>query len=141
MTPIEDFAWVAERSECTLARVFEVLRQQVMEDVKIRQGKRAPIATVWAERFSHGFRFVDGNNSFTVLLEGEGLDERVSFLKESQTIKATRNNGEIIIEGAPTLNVEGKCVLKIGSEDQPIWYFRKCALESLFFDTGYLTRP
>jgi hypothetical protein len=141
MTPLDDFAWVKERSECTVARVFEILRQQVMEDVKVRQGLCAPVASIWPERFSHAFRFLDSSNSFTVLLEGEQLNERVSFMRESRTIKATSTNGDVIIEGTPSLNVEGKCVLKIGAEEQPIWYFRKRALESLFFETGQSTRP
>jgi hypothetical protein len=136
MTPTEDFTWVHERYECSLSKVFNLLRKQVRGDVEARE-KMVP-----REDFrlgpgaSHHFAFVDGATNFEVTLEGRGLSERVSFLREPRTIKATNTNGELIIEGSPTLNPEGICVLKIASKEFPVWYFRKLALEELFFESG-----
>lgn len=132
----EDSTWVHQRHECSLGKVFELLRTQVRDDVAARQKMVAPEDFRIGPGASHSFTFVDGANSFTVKLEGRGLDERVSFLREPLSIKATNTNGEIIIEGSPTLNPERECVLKIASKEFPIWYFRKLALEELFFESG-----
>jgi len=136
MTPSDDFEWVHERYECSLNKVFNLLRKQVRDDVEARQKMVPQEDFRLGPGASHVFAFVDGGNSFTVTLEGRGLNERVSFLREPHTIKATNTNGELIIEGSPTLNPEGACVLKIGSKEHPIWYFRKLALEELFFESG-----
>jgi hypothetical protein len=139
MTPIENFDWVRERSTCTLRSVFESLRQQVKQDVEIRQSLRPTVPVFGAEGmrgFNHCFRFSENPTSFTVTLEGEVGHALVSFLLEPHSIKATDTNGTLVIEGTPSLNAEGKCVMRIASEDYPVWYFRMKALETLFFNTG-----
>jgi len=136
MTPIEDFMWVRERYECSLSKVFDILRKQVRDDVEARQKMVSPEDFRLGPGASHSFAFLDGGNNFTVKLKGHTVSERVSFLREPHTIKATNTNGELIIEGSPTLNPAGQCVLKIGSKEFPIWYFRKLALEELFFESG-----
>jgi hypothetical protein len=137
MTTAKDFEWVKERAECSVVRVFELLRQQVQEDIKIRQEMRPSQINFGAGTgYGYGFRFLDGRDNFVVLLEGSRLNERVSFLREPTTIKATDTSGELILEGAPSLNPEGECVMRIKEKEFPIWYFRKAALEKLFFESA-----
>jgi len=137
MTPIKDFAWVKERCECSVKQLFSILRQQVQADVKARQEMRASLVDFGAGTgYSHSFRFIDGSDNFAVLLEGQHLNERVSFALESTKIKATDTDGTLIVEGTPSLNIEGHCVLKNQSKEYPLWYFRKTALERLFFESG-----
>lgn len=138
MMPIEDFEWIKERSECSLPAVFELLRQQVRRDVDTRQKMRRPQELITGGAgYVYSFKFLEGgSDNFTVILEGAHLNERVSFLREPHSIKATDADGEKIVEGTPRLNPDGKCVLKIGAKEHPIWYFRKWALEKLFFESG-----
>ena len=134
MIPAEDFAWIKERKECSLASVFEMLRQQVKEDVRIRHGMVSDMANVgMPNRYTHAFKFIDSGNSFTVLLEGEQLNHRVCFSRESDRIKVTDTNGEQILEAIPSLNLKGECIMRIEKQDYPLWYMRLKTLEHLFF--------
>lgn len=70
MTPMEDLAWVRERSECSLAAVFELLRQQVKRDVDDRKELSKPISDFQGRPgYAYGLSITEGQDSFTVLLE------------------------------------------------------------------------
>jgi hypothetical protein len=134
MTLSEDFKWVQERSECSLFTVFQLLRQQVTQDVTARQEMCKPIADREGRPvYAHSFDINEAGNSFTVTLVGHQLNERICFLLESDSIKVTNTEGTVILEATPSLNVEGKCIAKIGKLEYPLWYVRMMALERLFF--------
>lgn len=130
MTHFDDFPWVKERSECSLTTVFEMLRQQVAQDVKVRQGPSA-ISGQPNSGLSHGFSITETSESFTVSLDANTLHERVSFVRRAHNIQIINTNGGLILEATPNLNAEGKCVVKVRDQEYPLWYFRKMALEHL----------
>lgn len=134
--PIDDFPWIKERSECSLSKIFAMLRQQVSRDITIRESMRQPLFPEEANsRFSHTFTMTEDSDSFTVLLDGtDRLHERVVFVRGERSIKVMDTNGTTMFEATPSLNIEGKCVVKVKDKEYPLWYVRKMALEHLFFD-------
>src|SRR3989442_1756760 len=126
MTPIDDFPWVKERAECSLTKVFEMLRQQVAQDVKIRQEMRQPIFEGAPNpMFGYGFSITESGDTFAVLLDAHNTHERVTFVRGAHSIQVKNTNGEPLFEAAPSLNAEGKCIVKIGKQEYPLWYARK----------------
>ncbi len=134
MTMGDDFPWVQKRSECSLGKVFELLRQQVAQDVQVRQNVRQSVSDIGGRpNYNHSFTITEARDSFTVMLEGNQLHERVSFLLEPHSIKVSGTNGELMFEAYPSLNADGQCIVKVDRREYPLWYMRMLALEKLFF--------
>jgi hypothetical protein len=119
----EDFNWVAARSKCSVAAVFETLRLRVRDDVQRRNG-------LLGRNDGWTFEFSD---------EGDGRNHA----KVSGVVTFSRNGRRILIHGEDidvdltaivTLDPSGACKLVIGEAMYSDWEVRRMALEHLFFE-------
>jgi hypothetical protein len=130
MTP---FDWVTARSECSIIRFFDLLRERVDSDVRKVSGLNKPGIV---------FRF-DADiapEKFMVSRERDlgGFKEQLSivFERHEGKISARRRAAqinEILFDGIPTMNEEGECVFVIDKVPMRIWQVSPKALEELFF--------
>jgi hypothetical protein len=126
---MENFDWVQERFQCSLSEVFETLKIEVEQDVATRERLRPK-----NEAHQHyAFKFVSRGQTFSALLEGSRLHKSVMFSLESNHISIRRDGTDSALMATPTLNDEGRCLLKIGNKEYERWQVRKMALEDLFF--------
>ena len=117
--------WVKERANCTLAKVFEALRQQVTHDVEARNSL-GPASN------SPRFSMLNNGESFTVLDE-RGSHKAVIFSR-GQTAIVVRDEKDIVaFDAKPAMSDDGNCRLAISGREREIWQASKQALESLFF--------
>jgi uncharacterized protein (DUF2252 family) len=126
LTEIDNFDWVRERSACSLAKAYEVLKLQIQQDVDTRKAIRSPIE---AYRFS----ILVNGDSFAVLKEGNKIRETVIFALTDKAIEVRDKNHDTIFEATVTLSDGGKCRLMVGGQEREFWHVRKIALEKLFF--------
>jgi|ERR1035441_276869 hypothetical protein len=128
----ENFDWVTARNECSIRNVFETLRLQIENDIKIMNES---LLLNQKKRYSYGIAAAVGG--FTVFLEGvAGSRHSVLFsITEKGSILVRTEEGEPVLEGKPTVCDDGKCRLKIEGRERELWHVRKMALEDLFFHT------
>jgi hypothetical protein len=124
---MENFDWVTALASCSVGVVFETLKQQVQEDVETRQG-RLPKAD------HYGFRFVSGNDTFSVLVEGNKIHKSVAFSQKGKIIAVRGDSDGPNFDATLTLSDTGDCKVKIDGQERELWQMRKKALEKLFFD-------
>lgn len=123
-----DFDWVTERSSCSPSQVFEKLKLQVIEDVRLRSSLPP-----------NGLKFavVKNGSSFFVTKQNVGElvqpGHSVKFTLTEDAIEVCGGRGAETFEAAPTLSDDGKCRLKINEQEHQFWQFRRRALEALFF--------
>jgi hypothetical protein len=125
-----DFDWVAARSRCSLAVVFQQIASEVEEDVRKRNAK-------CPKDCGYEFSVIGPSASaFTVLLTGDRVDRKlVKFNQTSKGITVHKDGSlKPSIEASLTLNNDGECRLKIGTGEYDFWQFRRMALEELFFE-------
>jgi hypothetical protein len=123
-----DFNWVSERAACSLAIIFGTLKLQVREDVKTRTDLRP-------DQPHYGFKFADhAPDAFIVGLDAEPAHYSILFKLESKKIEIS-GDGIKTFEATPTVNDEGKCLLKVNGVEREFWQVRRMALEKLFFET------
>jgi hypothetical protein len=121
--------WVPLRAKCSVIEVFERLREEAQMDVTEREKIRES-----EKRSDYHFKFIDGNDTFTIALEG-GLDvrRRVRFSLKESHIEITKDDGSSLL-ASTALNEEGRCVLRINNQNCERWQVRKMALDHLFFE-------
>lgn len=125
--------WVGARAKCSVAVVFENLRNGARRDVHTRN-EQLP------DRSNYVFRFAELPNttdSFSVIREGgrgTGADI-VRFSWSAQTIEIESQSGRVNMRATLTLNLKGECRLLVNNEELEEWHVRKKALEGLFFDS------
>jgi hypothetical protein len=127
--------WVRERAACTVATVFNALRNEIGEDVEaVNQALSIPETS----RFQ-----VDVHSDGSTIFIG-----RPNMLSRVRVIIGV-SDGRIIVNeewngtkwsASIGLNDEGRCTLRLCDEkgestaiEMEHWQFRKRALESLFF--------
>ena len=125
-----NFDWVKAFSECSLSKVFEELKTQVEADIKTRKALQDKERT-WGGHY--GFQFINGNDTFKVMLESNARREVVKFTLGDKSILVTDSQGETILEAFLTLNDLGECRVKINGQERELWHMRRLALEQLFF--------
>lgn len=122
---MSEFNWVKERQKCSAVAIFERLRNEVEQDVEIRNGLRGPLPL-------YSYHFSSTTTAFTVTLEETNQPHRTArFFLEDEVISVEVN--EQSMRATVTLNDAGECTLKIGNNEIGFWQFRKRALEKLFF--------
>jgi len=134
----DDFDWVTARNNCSIRGVFEILRLQIENDVKIRNDQ---LQSEGKRKYSYGITVVLGGG-IVVYLEGEGVEGFVGT-SQSVALSITQNGGilacdennEPILEAYPTTSDDGKCRLKVNGQERELWHVRKTVLEKLFFHT------
>jgi hypothetical protein len=125
----ENFNWVKERSHCSLAVIFKELEHGVREDIATLQQlyPKDPAS----------FDVSSSRNCFTVLLIANPMTSMITnsveFLLTREGIKVEDKDKTESLTVNLTLNHEGQCKLKVGTEELDQWQFRKMILEKLFF--------
>jgi hypothetical protein len=124
------FNWVSERSQCSLPKVFYILRQQVEEDVKTRNSLRPANSP-------YDFSVAENIDEFRVILaaknETQEVRESVIFSLAAHAVLVKDDQGAPLFEIVATLNEEGKCELYVNQQKQYFWQVRRRALEGLMF--------
>ena len=122
----QDFDWVMARSECSAAKVFEALKDELRADIALRDGQLELARLPW--KFS-----IDIGSAILITKEGNRISGSVVFELDGQKIVARNSNREVIAEATLTLNREGDCRLKVNGEELNSWQFRKLILEEFLF--------
>lgn len=124
----ENLDWVKARHECSIGKIFQTLRLQVVEDATRRNECLLP-----GERARYFFDIADGANGFVVFVSMHGTNHAVEFaLTKDGTIQVGRRDN-LLFTAVPTVSNDGKCRLKVGNDELELWQVRKKALEDLFF--------
>ena len=124
-----EFDWVAERSACTLPKLFRQLREEIEGDVKERNAQRPDNAL-------YEFLVEDKDSSFVVVLHAADYRRTVTFLFEDHAIIVLDPSGNQMFEVTLLFTDEGKCRLKAKEENREPWQVRRMALEDLLFRTA-----
>ena len=131
MTP--SFDWVTARSECSLNRFFDLLRERIDTDVKkINELNRRGIKFTLNTDISADKLIVSRERDCGAIAEHlaivfERHENSISIRKRAAQID------EALFDGAPTMNEHGECVFTVGDDSLRIWQVSRKALESLFF--------
>ena len=128
------FDWVTERSSCSLPRVFATLRQQVEEDIKIRNELRP-------KNSPYEFSVAEKGDDFTVILKAKDLEKSVTFSLAEHAIlvrndddnDSAHDKGKPMFQVTITFNDKGECKLHANEEQRDFWQVRRMALEGLLF--------
>jgi hypothetical protein len=126
----ESWDWVTARTGCTPYRVFENLRRDVENDVRLRNALSAQQGFL-----SRNFVLQGDGDWFAVVLQYVGGRKGVYFRITSigvDVIDVPTNRS--ICEAALTISDDGLCRLKVGSVEYNQWQFRKLVLHPLFFE-------
>jgi hypothetical protein len=123
------YDWVAERSACTLPKMFRQLREEIEGDVKERNAQRP-------DNSPYEFVVVDKDTGFSVALEAKDYRRSVTFIYEDHAIIVLDPSGNQMFEVTLLFTDEGKCRLKAKEENREPWQVRRMALEDLLFRTA-----
>ena len=122
------FDWVAQRTACSLPRVFRIMMDDVETDVKARNDLRPQNAP-------YKFSIDEKGNVFTVILEAADFRRTVTFQLEDHAILVLDSSGNQMFEVTLVFTDEGKCRMKAKEENREAWQVRRMALEDLLFRT------
>lgn len=119
--PPPDFDWVTARHQCSADTVFNHLRLLAKDNVETRNAQATDMAG-----------FTATNGSFSVWSKAGLPHERhaVDFALDGKTI-TVRGYAEFRI--TLTLNNQGLCKCKVGTEELDPWQVLKKALEPILF--------
>ena len=124
---IEELDWVTQRSECSLSVIFEKLKTQIQADVKTRNSMRPELAP-------YIFNISVKGDTIIVTADSNRPYMAVQFELSGKSIVVKNKRDEVMAEATLTLNDRGECKLKVASQEQELWQFRRKALEDLFFN-------
>jgi hypothetical protein len=120
------FNWVAERSACTIPKIFRTLRLQVEEDVKTRNALRPELSP-------YEFSMVESGDEFQVVLEAKDVRKSVTFAIDEHAIIIRDDNGNQLFEVTVSFTEEGKCRINAREQKCELWQVQRMALEDLMF--------
>ena len=121
-----EFAWVTERYKCSLPILFTTLREQVENDVKIRNERRPELAP-------YEFSMEEDVGEFTVVRKIGDARKSVTFKLEAHAVLVLDHERVQLFEMAARFTEEGICQLKAKEEKCELWQVRRMALEPLMF--------
>ena len=122
------FDWVAQRTACSLPRVFRTMMDDVEADVKARNDLRP-------ENAPYEFSIEEKGNIFNVNLQAAEFRRSVTFQLEDHAILVLDSSGNQMFEVILVFTDEGKCRMKAKEENRESWQVRRMALEDLLFRT------
>jgi hypothetical protein len=122
------FDWVAQRTACSLPRVFRTMMDDVEADVKARNDLRPANAP-------YEFSIEEKGNIFNVNLQAADFRRSVTFQLEDHAILVLDSSGNQMFEVILVFTDEGKCRMKAKEENRESWQVRRMALEDLLFRT------
>ena len=121
----ETFDWVTARANCSIGDFFERLRNQVKNDVTLRNSSK--------QEKHYTFNFVDvASDCFSVTVEGQTNRAAVRFDLTADHISISAMDG-LQYDVSVTLGGDGECRARIAEQTYDLWQVRKMALEDLFF--------
>ena len=120
------FDWVAQRTACSLPRVFRTMMDDVEADVKARNDLRP-------ENAPYEFSIEEKGNIFNVNLQAAEFRRSVTFQLEDHAILVLDSSGNQMFEVILVFTDEGKCRMKAKEENRESWQVRRMALEDLLF--------
>ena len=120
------FAWVAERSDCSLPKVYRTLVAEVEEDVKVRNALRPDLAP-------YEFSVEEKLNTLVVHMRAGDFHRSVTFCLEEHAIIVLDNSGNQMFEVTLTFTDDGKCRMNAKQQSRESWQVRRMALEDLLF--------
>ncbi len=120
------FDWVTKRSSCALPKVFNALRLQVEEDVKIRNALRP-------DNSPYEFSVAEHGDDFSVLLKAKDVRQSVVFTLAEHAILVRDDKGDPMFDVTATFSDEGECRLEVNGKERDLWQVRRMALEELLF--------
>jgi hypothetical protein len=120
------FNWVAERSACSIPKIFRTLRLQVEEDVKTRNALRPELSP-------YEFSLVENGDEFQVVLEAKEVRKSVTFALSDHAIVVSDDNGNQLFEVTVSFTEEGKCRINAREQKCELWQVQRMALEDLLF--------
>jgi hypothetical protein len=126
---MNDFDWVSALSKCSLAGIFEQLKEQVADDVEKRKSMGG----------GEGYEVTISANRIAVINKMAELGvirNAVVILLTEGAIEVQDKDRQMKFKGTPTLNEKGECRLQVAGKETEFWHFRKMALEDLFFGNG-----
>jgi len=124
--------WVSKLSECSLAVVWEQLKQDITADVDERR------AQLLAKKAEYGFSVFPKEQSVAVVLQGSGVRKRtINFVLTDHCISVRDGDGKTIFDATLTLNDAGECRFKIDGQEKEFWKMRQLALEDLLFGPAW----
>lgn len=116
--------WVTERSKCTLANMFERLREDIAKDVDTRNALKCDAAT---------FDISSDSDRFVVGRSAAGETARTATFIRRDRIIAVKWDSRPGFEAGVSLCDDGACRLSIDGSPLELWQVRRRALEPLFF--------
>lgn len=121
--------WVKARSECSVERMFVLLRETMDTDVKSVQAIQ-PHINYRIERIS--------DSKFVVARQwdagGIPSSDAVTVERVSNSIQVRNARTEKdILSAAPSIQTDGECKLHVADVPQELWQVSRRALEALFF--------
>jgi hypothetical protein len=122
------FDWVAERSACTLPKVYRQLLADVEQDVKKRNDQRPANSP-------YEFSMEEKGTEFSVILQAADFRRAITFRYEDHAITVMDASGNQMFEVTLLFTDDGKCRLKAKEENRDSWQVRRMALEDLLFRT------
>jgi hypothetical protein len=125
---LPEFDWVTGRALCSLPNVFKQLRKNVKEDVATRNSLRP-------NHSAYEFSMVETGNSFSVVLEGNGVQKSIAFSLAEHAIVVKDDSGYQMFDVAVNFNEKGECKLVANEVAREMWEIRRMALEELLFRT------
>jgi hypothetical protein len=120
------FNWVAERSACSIPKIFRTLRMRVDEDVKTRNALRPELSP-------YEFSMVESGDEFQVVLEAKDLRKSVKFALTDHAIVVSDDNGNQLFEVTVSFTEDGKCRINAREQKCELWQVQRMALEDLLF--------
>jgi hypothetical protein len=120
------FDWIKQRSECSLPKVFAILRSQIEQDVNERNSLRPKTAP-------YEFSVSDDINEITVRLQADQLQKSVAFTLADHAIVVRGDQGNRMFEVTLAFDDGGNCRLHVDGQDRDFWQVRRMALEDLMF--------
>ncbi len=120
------FDWVAERSSCSLPKVFQALRAQVEEDVKTRNGLRP-------KNSPYEFSVEEVESDFSVVFVSGDVRKSVTFSLAEHGILVRGDKGEQMFEVRLAFTDDGQCQMIVNEKHLESWQVRRMALEELLF--------
>jgi hypothetical protein len=120
------------RNKCSVRGVFEALRLQIENDIKIRNDQ---LRSDNKRKYSYGMTVIA--SGIVVYLEGViGTGQSIALsIAQNGSILVRDENNEPMLEAYPTISDDGKCRLQINGQERELWQVRKMILEKLFFHT------
>jgi hypothetical protein len=120
------FDWVAERSACSLPKVFKDLGAQLAADVKTRNALRP-------NNSPYEFSVKEDVSDITVVLQAADVRKSIIFNLTAHSILVRDDEGNQLFEVTLTFTDDGKCRLNVNEQPREPWQVRRMALEELFF--------